>query len=222
MKNQQDLKVGAWTGVGGEIDGRWMTRYGAWLKSESLLVEIVFIWPQTRDVELEKDILRSAGEEPVRHDGFRRWKTFGMEFYANGAYKLGECKAEPGIASMTFTHPKNPELLENFQRRGMVSEWLEASVQEWLRVQIPGEIELHYQDSYEAAGHDVERIAGTQITGKLGRYGRKAIRYEATAWICPEDNRLYSFRTKHLPEIADHSRAGERLACCNHLWVGNE
>lgn len=222
LKNLQQFKVGQWQGVGGELDDCWTTRYGAWMKREKMVVEIVFIWPQIRDVELEKEVLRSAGEETLKHEEFQRWKTFGMELFASSDYALSECKIEPGVESMTFTDPANPDRLENFERRGMVKDWLEASVSEWLRVQFPENLHVHYQNSYLTGEREIERIAGTHHAKRIGRFGTKELHFEGAAWICPKDGRLYSFRTKRPVEDPDHRRSGERLACCTRLWVGNE
>ena len=222
LKNLKQFKVGRWQGIGGELGDLWTSRYGAWMKRERILVEIVFIWPQVREADIENEVLRSAGEESSRQEGLQRWKTFGMELFASDEYALSECQIEPGVASMTFTDPANPDRLENFERRGMVEDWLEASVSEWLRVQFPKDLQVHFENSYLVGEREIQRIAGTHRTKKIGGLGSKELHFEGAAWICPEDGRLYCFRTKNPADDPSHRRAGERLACCNHLWVGNE
>lgn len=214
------LAHGQWRGLGNEADGVTTTRFTRFFKKSSRLVELVFIWAPARNARLERDILDGVSEEPEHARGLRRWRAFGMDLLVSGGLELEACSVQPANVDMRFADEKG-RAVERFARRGMVKLWLSRPLGEWLARWVPEEVKTISTGTVELAGHRVERLSGEVPAPGLSRVVRRRPRFDAAAWMCPVDGRLYSAcrkgqsttREVHLP------LAGDRLSCCPDLKV---
>lgn len=248
MSDVERTRAAGWQGVRARKGGVFQARLGRHFGEESCLVEIVFLWPGSSDGRLEKVILRSVRPEPERSGGFRRWRAFGMDLLASKGLVLRDCTIEPANARMTFADEKRGRRArrreEAFYRIGMVPEWLaradgtsspghaaaerptpegsKSPVADWLSRHTPGEVVGRSEGLAEVRGHIVERISGQWRAGFVSSLLGRRSRYEAAAWICPVDGRLY-FASATSPisgEAAEIDLAPGRLSCCAALELG--
>ena len=210
------IRVGSWQGIESRHRSVLTSRFSRHLAEAKCLVELVLLWPDARDGELEEQILASVAEEPARGGGLRRWKAFGMDLLVSAGLDLCDCRIEPARAAMVFSDVRE-QRTETCQRLGMVSEWLAGTPGEWLGGQLPKRSKVLSQDSVVVNGHVVEAIAGRAAVKHWGGLISRPSAYEAAAWLCPADGRLYhATRTGHGTSLGTRL-AGQRLSCCDQL-----
>ena len=210
MPDAAPTRVGDWQGFTGRQDDLLTSRFARHVAQERCVVEVVFLWPQARDGDLEEAVLASVAPEP-EHGGLRRWRAFGMDLLASGGLPLRECVVQPARARMVFGEERGRRE-ETFQRLGMVEQWLRGSAGEWLARQSPRDVVRSSAWPERQGAHDIALVSGTRRPGLL----RRARRYDAAAWICPNDGRLYCVTTTGL-EAPALRLAGGRLSCCGEL-----
>ena len=90
---------------------------------------------------------------------------------------------------------------------------------EWLSRNVPGEVVARSQTFTEVRGHLVQRMRGEWRAGILSALVGRRRRYEAAAWICPADGRLYfASVASALPEGPEEpGLVPGRLSCCAGL-----
>jgi len=219
MADAASTEAAGWPGIEGHQAGLATTRFGRYLADASRLVEIVFLWPEARDRELEGRVLGSTAIEPERLGRFRRWRAFGMDLLATGGLRLAACQVLPAKARMAFGDGKGGAE-ESFERLGLVGEWLRGSVRDWLEHVARKEADLDGGDAVERRGHTVETVAGRRRGRGIARLWRGRSRYASAAWTCPADGRLYRVTTTGGPEAAGEELAGRRLSCCGDMELG--
>lgn len=217
------LRLGEWQGVEGTKDGLLTTRYGNYLPKENCLIELVLIWPDKKQPELEQRIVASVREEPALANGARRWQAFGIEacVHSEVAASLERCSVEPAHADLVFRN-RAKQREERFARRGLVSQWLDGTVGDWLRWWLPRDFQMESQTAAVVAGHRLFLMTGTRWSWGIRRVFRQRLRCQAAAWICPQDERLYSVglisrRSRALP---DARAAAAKLSCCSQKGLG--
>ncbi|MBM4034517.1 MAG: hypothetical protein FJ291_22455 [Planctomycetes bacterium] len=206
------VSFGEWRGLRGSENGLATSRFCRYLAEESCIVELVLPWPEALDARLEEAVLGSVAAEPQWPWGLRRWRAFGMDLLASHGLALHECSVEPAAARMTFGDERTG-CSETFQRLGMVSEWLCGTVRDWLCRQKPSGVAWASEASAQVNGHTIETRAGMVKRG----LARRALRYEATAWLCPADGRLYCVSAAGSDGMSASELAGRRLACCGSM-----
>jgi hypothetical protein len=214
MKDGSRSRRGGWHGVQGTLEGRPVTRLGRYFSAESCLVEFVFLWPGRIDAALLTKVAESVSVEPPHRDGCRRWRGFGMDLLAGKDLRLEQCNVQPANVEMTFSDAKRPR--ERFARRGMVRVWLDRPLDAWLRGWIDRDAYGVETTTADVAGHQVCRLTAKKT---LPGIRRRLAPYDAAAWLCPADHRLYSVACTG-PRGGggvDGSLAGQRLACCDRL-----
>jgi len=196
--------------------GLWTSRFARYVGEESCLVELVLLWPEGKDDALQQAVVQSVAAQPGRADGLRRWKAFGMDALAMGGLSLEVCKVEPGRAGLVFGS-SSPERRETFGRAGWLSEWLDCSVRAWLQRQTLGNVAAESESSAELNGHAIETLSGLWRPRWFSGLLRSAATYEAAAWICPADGRLYHVSTLGPATSGGVPLAGGRLVCCEGI-----
>ncbi|MGD9874655.1 MAG: hypothetical protein AB7T27_10380 [Kiritimatiellia bacterium] len=186
LQDAQTFTQAGWHGLAGKQKNLEVSRFGNYFDDDKLLVEIVFLWPDRRDVSLEKNVLQSC-RYAAPEKGFRICKAFGLACRIPEAYEFSACHVQPALASMIFTGPRKPAQIK-FQRLGMVPQWMKHPLADWLKAQIPKDVEDAAFENTTANGHAVAQVQG--------RYRPKGLLipkglYRAEAWICPTDGRLY-------------------------------
>lgn len=179
-----------WQGIAATVKEMSTSRFGRYFAEEGCLVELVFLWATGRERTLERNILVTLTMEPIR-DGCRRWQAFGMQMRVTAELPLAECVVQPGLARLLFHRAKAPQREERFERLGLVSQWLKAPVDEWLRKRTPGEVRVTAESCSVVDGHTEYRLDGSRLAIGLPRLLGRRVPYRATAWICPVDDRLY-------------------------------
>ena len=205
-----------WLGLGyraADVQGARFVRY---LPELGLVTELTFLWPGPRDTTLEETLLRSLRAEPPDATGGQRWRAFGLDCIAGAGLVLHACAAQPGRALLHFTAPRHPGHEEQYERLGMVDEWLKRPVPEWLGARLPRDLVVREQTNYELRGHQVTQICGTRPARTLAKLWGRRLHVSAAAWICPVDGRLYQARVD-APTAAPNPLAGHRLTCCAAL-----
>ncbi|MBM4038745.1 MAG: hypothetical protein FJ290_09540 [Planctomycetes bacterium] len=191
-------------------------RLKAGLRTEGCLVELVLLWPGELETALEASILGSVGAEPGGAGGLRRWRAFGLDALASDGLDMVECVVQPALARLVFRDARGTRS-ETFERLGMLPQWLHGSVGEWLRRQLPHDVEVQVAQASclcrQAGGHEVEVVEGLRRGGLF----RGPTRYAAAAWLCPRDGRLYHVSISG-PSVAANMRQG--LSCCEGMTLG--
>lgn len=185
------VRRGVWDGVVARIGDVLSSRFWGYFPGERCLIELVFLWPKTRDAQLEQAILRSVQETPVDADGFRRWRAFGMDMRVPTEYRLERCVVRPGYALLEFVDPKQARSRVQFERIGMVQRWLTLPLAKWLSERIPKTVAARASATVNEAGHTVESVVGVLPRWNYERLLGRAAPYWACATICPDDGRLY-------------------------------
>jgi hypothetical protein len=210
------LSDAPWPGLAATVERTATSRFGRHLPGEAILVEAVFLWPEGRDRTLERVVLDSIAEVPRRDDGTRRWRAFGLDLLATDGLPLTECQVEPARARLTFADERGRRR-ETFQRLGLVEEWLDRSVEDWLAAQMPRRGTVKSQSAVTVHGHEVALLAGTRPIRRLGGLINRPAPCDAAAWRCPNDGRLYCGSLVGRSAGSGTRLAGGRLACCPEL-----
>jgi hypothetical protein len=208
MQDGKRSNRSGWSGIVGSQDGQTFSRFGKHMPNEGCLVELVFIWPEERDADIEKSVLQSFREVAAEDDGRRRWRAFGMDFLAPAQTVLQGCTVQAAMAEMTFSE-QHGRTVARFGRRGLVNDWQRGSMDAWLSRWVFGDMTVQtHRHTADAKGHDIHRVEGPQkIKGLL----RKHPPCLAEAWLCPSDKRLYSWFGLASP---NQTAEGRPLHCC--------
>lgn len=209
-------QAGPWEAIRGRlraVSAAWFRRYFPGL---GCVAGVTLLWPGGVDEPLEEAILASVCEEGERAGGLRRWRAFGMDLLASADLELSSCRVQPARARLAFADARGRRQ-ETFERLGMVAEWLKEPTRAWLSRQLPkGGIET----SHAAAvvhEHEIDSITGRAPTRRWGGLITRPSAYEAAAWLCPSDGRLYHVCTTATEGSLGTRLAGQRLACCRAL-----
>ncbi len=206
----------SWHGVQGRQDQGFSSRYGCYFAEAGCLLEAVFLWPKQWDAELENRILGSIRYAPPA-EGVAAWRAFGMDFRVDASLALGECTALPAHAEMVFAR-RSGRLEQRFARRGMVGEWLQIPLENWIQTWIPKGFRVLPPVAAERSNHRIVRLTGVRRSPTLQDALRGRLEVSAAAWLCPRDDRLYSlssvFSSRRSP-----ARGSGRLSCCSAMEV---
>lgn len=212
----KQIRCGVWDGVVARIGDVLSSRFWGYFPAECCLIELVFLWPQTRDTVLEQEILRSVRETAVDANGFQRWCAFGLDMRVPAAYRLERCIIRPGHALLEFIDPKQARSKVQFERIGMVRSWLTIPMARWLSQRIPKTVAARVYSAATEAGHVAEYVEGVMPRWPLEHLVGKAVPYWAYAAICPQDGRLYcQMSTGTLLKMPNANR---RLLSCCPAW----
>jgi hypothetical protein len=206
-----------WDGLSATVEGQVQTRFMRYFAEEKCLMELTFLWPETREHDLERAVLLSVAEEPKDEQGLRRWKAFGLDLLTDDRLPLAQGNVEPARARLVFEEPESPGRSETFERLGLVDQWLTTPVDAWMATRLPKFISRRATTVETIAEHEVHSLTArwhANLGLRLLGIGRP---YEAHAWRCPVHNRLYVVtligdRRTDLPRAV-----GQRLACCDDL-----
>ncbi len=175
-----------WHGFYGRIQGAQTSRFGRYLPEVGCLVETVFLWPEQRDAALEGALLGAIHTIPP-DDHQQKWRAFGMEVQAPRASAIEGCVVQPARAEFSFTNPKTGNMWQ-FGRLGMVPSWYDGDLETWLKRSLG--------DAVREARYIHRTVQGADRVYAEGTFKPKSIhwgkgKFEAVAWVHPEDGRLY-------------------------------
>ncbi len=214
------LRRVGWEGVQTRADGVLSTRFGRYIAEESCLVELVFLWPNRVEDTLIDQILTTFGVDDKLGKRWQRWRAFGIETGVHADLALEECESAPAHARMLFADRKRTREA-CVARRGMVSQWLDARVKDWLVHWLGRQTAITKQSSTEVRGHRIETATGFKHEPWLRGLWRRRRKVSAAAWLCPMDGRLYSVYLtgcgKNGPE--EVLPGWRTLSCCETLGL---
>jgi hypothetical protein len=205
-----------WYGVFGREDKLPISRYGAFFPARSILVEIVFLWPegQKANNSFEGRVMDKIQVPTPNDSGMCQWRAFGIEAILPEKHELEQCNVHTAYADMLFTDPKKRSQ-ETFLRRGMLSQWLDQPLPDWLESKLPPGYKIVSRRQSTHAGHECWQLEARIARPVLKDWLWGARRYQACVWICPEDKRLYLLsRIAHQAKNAPHALPDIRMACC--------
>jgi hypothetical protein len=221
LKNPKRVSRAGHPGIEGiGPSGVAVGRYAVYLPDGELLIEAIFSWPDSRDAALEAEILKSIGWESSDGEGRRRWRAFGMDMRVLAGLTLKETTIEPAHVELTFADLSGARR-EWFARLGMVENWLKVPLQDWMDRKTPKGVKYTDKRSVRTRGHgEVQEKQGMRrARGMIGVFGAKC-QYDAAAWICPRDERLYACSTlRPVGEMGmQHPQElhGKILKCCDN------
>lgn len=220
LEDVRGRRIGNWRGLVGEKEQLTVSRYIKHMPAEKVIAELVFHWPGQRDEKLEERVCSSMREEPlVEALGARlqHWRAFGMNMYPSENYGITAMAVQPAMTRMSFGPRKRYASIfeDHFQRLGMVSRWLQGSVDDWLALKTPVYVSKQKTGRREHAGHAIATVSGQAQKTNFVPFKREKGRYHAAAWICPHDHRLYyGYRVAPENDKGPADIAGRRLSCC--------
>lgn len=195
--------LGKWIGVETEEEsGGRVSRYLRYFAEAACTMEYIFAWPERRDEILMRQILES-----VRPDEHRRWRAFGLDLKVGEDAELLECEVRPAMAKTQFGDAAASGG-EEFQRLGMVSEWLAAPVRDWLRLKVPKRLKVTEAKRVSCNEHEIEEVEASGYAEPFAKVLRRKTSFHGAAWLCPKDGRLY-FHSR-----INTKRSGS-ISCCS-------
>ena len=215
----EPVRCAGWRGLFGVQNGEEVSRFLHYLEDRGAFVEIVFAWPGAREPGLERAVLQTVRPGESSASGGRCWRAFGMELIASPGLALDRCVVRPAHAEMVFVYARGRRE-ERFARRGMVSDWLDVTIGDWLRRECPSTAAVSRERAVERCGHRITGLSA-EVRGP-GLFGKRRS-VQTAAWLCPGDGRLYSVACTCAGTSAgdDPLRlAGSNLRCCQELPTG--
>jgi hypothetical protein len=178
-----------WKGTLRRVEGGSIVNAGRFFDAAKILVEMIVVWPGSRDQHLEKAILRSV--EPVHAaDGMKVWEAMGMKTYLAAEYDIIEYKAEAGRVEWVFAKQKKGGQRVAIERIAMPKYWLKGTVAQWLASQMEG-WSINETWTENVNGHEAACLRGStnglMVHSLLFKKNMKA----QTAWLCQTEQRVY-------------------------------
>lgn len=211
-------RLGDWLGLTYKQNGKPTARYTHYFQSVKKLIEVIMPPADEGDSFDHAEILDSIAIKPPEGQKARDWCVFGLNAKTPADLPLQKCEVLPARVRMTWgSDQKNSNELEIVvQRLGMVRHWLKGKVSDWLKIQLPSEAEILNSSQIHIDSHTVERVSGKIRTkGAIKRLRSKSRLFEANAWLCPEDNRLYSIAIYGDEQrFRDTPASNCQLRCC--------
>jgi hypothetical protein len=207
-----------WKGVSAQEADNFISRYVNYFPSRSLMLELVFLWPNGEKYSpaFEGKVLDSISVAPYQEDSQQHWKAFGLDFDVKDDHYLHELIAEPAKTQFMFRSTDRKEI-ETIARRGMVPEWLDIPVDQWLAKQVPKEYEVTNQTARTENEHQIYSLVARRKPTVLVDWIHGVRTITASAWICPKDHRLY-MAAKLAPDYKKgRKHAPLHIACCDSL-----
>ncbi len=195
------------------------SRMTHFFEKDFLLVEVVFLWPETAASSLRNDVLESIAYSDTRSEPSSRWRCFGLSLEIDSRFSIDTVNSRPALAAMSFRSCERIPAEIEISRRGFVDDRIRESVRDNLRQQIPAEFTFLRDSTSIESGHTIHSLFAGRRSGWILNLlrGRSRI-YFARAWICPRDGRLYygslRYPTKSGKSGAAVPYARPALSCC--------
>lgn len=191
LKSEKKIENGTreqksgWHGIRGIINGENTSRFGRYIPEIGCLLEMVLLWPDPCDHELEACALASIEARPPREH--QEWQAFGMHITLPTSIAFENCTSLPARAEFSFNDIKNGNAW-SLSRRGMLPSWFDGNLQEWLRRDLGKRVrDLRFTHRHHH---------GRDLLMAEGRYKPPFMHLRlgdvtAAAWIERSDGRLY-------------------------------
>jgi hypothetical protein len=205
---------GMWQGLSGSHGTACSSRFGRYFAENHCLVELVFLWPGSRDRTCEKAVLDSCGYAGKDRKGLQHWLAFGMDMRPPAPMECMQVNSAPASADMLFARPRSDDHIR-FRRLGMVSCWLNKPLERWLRLQVHRQAHKLVHSRSMVHNHMLETLKGIYVPKFILK---RKHRYRLSAWQCPEDGRIYLVEVI-ARAVADNTEYEpyRLLSCCDQL-----
>ena len=210
-------RLGDWLGLTYKQSGKPTARYAYYFQATKKLIEVIMPPADEADAFDHAEVLHSIAIKPPEGKEPRDWCAFGLNAKTPANLLLQQCEVLPARVRMTWAsgQKKQKDLEIVIQRLGMVHRWLKGEISDWLKIQLPTEAKILDSGQIHMDRHTVERMSGKLATKGMKRLRSKSRIFEANAWLCPEDNRLYSIATYGDEQQFKETPASSRqLSCC--------
>lgn len=209
----RDLRHGGWRGFEVQLPEGLSRRFGRHFDTLRRLVEVVFLAcdPESATEATVLDSIRPVSAPAGR----QRWRAFGLDLLASADLEMDVCRIQPGLAQFSFNDGRKGRRLEDFERIGLVEQWLKISLSEWLGAKDPPDLRERREERRPAAGHEILSVTGRLPNLSFPKLGRRVNHYDGAAWRCPTDGRLYYVGLVG-PEPSP-APWGRRLRCCEPM-----
>ena len=173
------------------------------IPQQRLLVEATIVWPEKREVELERAILSSIAAMP--RGPTQSWQAMGLSATVPGELDLRSLSAKVGRVRWEFSAGGRPLPRIAVERLAMPEYWLKGPLRDWLVQEVPSGHKVLCQDLAPWNNHRAERLITRSWAGTLAALrGRRQMRLDL-AWQCQIENRVYHLEFAQLsaePDIA--------------------
>ena len=168
---------------------------------QQMLVEATIVWPDTRQVELERAILASVTLMPP--GPARLWQAMGISATIPTDYQLRSVSTKVGRIRWEFVAGKKTLPRIAVERIAMPEFWLKGPLRDWLAKELPPRHELKRQELAIWGNHRGEQLICRSSAGTLARLrGRWRMRLDM-AWQCELENRVYHLEFEKLSADGD-------------------
>lgn len=195
-----EKREGPWSGLGGRSVNQKFSQFIRYFPASECLVETVFLWPEKIAVAQEREMLNSIAEHE-EEGGQTRWRGFSLD--VRSPYPVQGFTVNPAAVKFVFGYEQNWREQMKVERRGMVKEWMNAPLHEWVSAQVPLSVKNPQPGTRELeSGVTCHLVTGQKKLAPARRVQRMALgkgkealgeqhlNYLAAAWISPRDKRL--------------------------------
>lgn len=202
-----------WQGLGRQSDQGMVVHAGRFFREQRILVEAAIIWPESRDIPLEKRVLSSI--RPLPHTGpTQRWQAMGIDAQVPWEYDLQYSKSAVGKVTWGFkAGKKGPELL--IERLALPGNWLTEGLEQWLESTVESGFKRISRQERSFNGHEASCQISQGWTHPINRLrGRRLLRQDL-AWRCGVEDRVYRLSFMQVtPEQEPALPSALAIRCC--------
>jgi len=168
---------------------------------QRLLVEATIVWPETRQVELERAILASIAVMPPGPT--QLWQAMGLSATIPGDYQLRGVSAKVGRIRWEFVAGKKTLPRIAVERIALPEYWLKGPLRDWVAEELPPRHEPQRQELALWGNHRGQQLISRASAGTLAWLrGRRRIRLDM-AWQCELENRVYHLEFEKISTDSD-------------------
>ena len=209
--------VPEWTGLVRHEGAGAVVHAGRFFRPGRWLVQVVMVWPEARDRELERAVFEGISPQPAGQ--VRDWEALGLSAAVPADFDLTEAGSKVGKVAWDFKRPKRRWAGLSIERLAMPEAWLKGPLGEWLAGEIPPGFRPRRETPVDCGGQ-----GGTEIYSRraspvtfLLRTGMSRL---DRAWLCRNEARVY--RVAYWDRAAGQIDwpAGLEVHCCQGVRLG--
>jgi len=192
---------GSWSVVTQPLKRGTVVYAGRLFPASRAMVEVRFLWPSKRDVNLERAILTSL-DIPVPGT-IRTWRALGLHVDIDARYDLVSANMQVGRICWEFATDDGHDPTISVERIAMMEYWLKQPLRDWMLEQLPGEFKVSEQGVCDISGHRAERLTSSaRVSVWASLRGLRQVRLDQ-AWHCPIEGRVYRVTTQTVDRHVD-------------------
>lgn len=196
---------------------RQVVHAGRYFAQAGTLVEVVFSWPDGRDEEVERTVLRSvalpAPGDPVL------WEALGFRVLVPAAFALTRASHLVGRIQWRFRRSVRPAANLTLERLAMGRYWLKTALGDWLAGERPQGFRVARESLVDCSGHDGMEVLSRR-GGLLAAVSGRGEQELSRAWSCGKEERVYRLAYRQRSGEPADWPAGLEVHCCRSVHVG--